>query len=64
MCIRLSFPEGNGSYYLGKDAVLQQCDWEKALTYTVFFVQIFMILAFGALPDRILTPLLLPAMLL
>lgn len=30
-CIRLSFPEGNGIYYLGKDAGLQQCNLEKAL---------------------------------
>lgn len=37
--------------------------WKRHSDVSVFFVQIFMILAFGTSPARILTPLLLPAML-
>lgn len=49
------FPEGKGSYYLGKDAVLQQYISERDTVTYVFFDQIFMVLAFGASTLEILT---------
>lgn len=60
-CIGLSFPKGKGSFYLGKDAVLQQFISEVT---SVFFDQIFMVLAFGASTAWNPNLLLLPGMLI